>query len=149
MKKVILLFTILMTLALLSQAKPVYEFKTSYVTQLTNFNFRDQVTKIRQNTNYVSVVQFYKYNGKNMLIQMENLYLLQISSTNGLTSTMECSGLELLIAISILSFALKRVFKSTQLLKYILPHLSQPPPSLYLFKYLGGIYSLKSTKSCC
>jgi len=63
MKKDILLFTVLMALALLSAAKPVYDHKTSYVTQLTNFNFRDQVTKIRQNTNYVAIVHFYKYNG--------------------------------------------------------------------------------------
>lgn len=49
------------------QGKPIYDFKSSYVTQLTNFNFKDQVTKIRQNTNYVAVVQFYKYgDGKSL-----------------------------------------------------------------------------------
>ena len=42
-------------------AKAIYNFKTSYVTQLTDFNFKDQVTKIRQNTNYVAIVHFYKY----------------------------------------------------------------------------------------
>ncbi len=68
MKKDLLLFTILLSLALLSVAKPVYDHKTSYVTQLTNFNFRDQVTKIRQNTNYVAIVHFYKYNGKKFVI---------------------------------------------------------------------------------
>ena len=51
-------------LAALASAKPVYDFKTSYVTQLTNFNFKDQVTKIRQNTNYVAIVHFYKFDGK-------------------------------------------------------------------------------------
>lgn len=50
-------------LSVLVSAKPIYDFKVSYVTQLTDFNFKDQVTKIRQNTNYVSLVQFYKYNG--------------------------------------------------------------------------------------
>jgi|GWRWMinimDraft_6_1066014.scaffolds.fasta_scaffold53700_1 type II secretory pathway component PulC len=63
MNKVHLLL-LLISLQIASYAKPIYDFKTSYVTQLTNFNFKDQVTKIRQNTNYVAVVQFYKYNGK-------------------------------------------------------------------------------------
>jgi hypothetical protein len=43
--------------------KPIYDFSKSYVTQLTNFNFNDQINKIRQTTNYVSIVHFYKYNG--------------------------------------------------------------------------------------
>lgn len=55
---------VLTLLQITSFSKPIYDFKSSYVTQLTNFNFKDQVTKIRQNTNYVAVVQFYKYNGK-------------------------------------------------------------------------------------
>lgn len=42
-------------------AKPIYDFKKSYITNLTPFNFNDQVYKYRQNTHYVSVVQFYKY----------------------------------------------------------------------------------------
>jgi hypothetical protein len=54
---------VLAALLCLVDSKPVYNHKTSYVTQLTNFNFKDQVTKIRQNTNYVSVVQFYKFDG--------------------------------------------------------------------------------------
>jgi hypothetical protein len=54
---------VLVCLLAASSAKPIYDFKKSYVTQLTNFNFQNQVTKIRQNTNYVAVVQFYKYNG--------------------------------------------------------------------------------------
>ena len=66
MNKVHLLL-LLITLQM-AYAKPIYDFKTSYVTQLTNFNFKDQVTKIRQNTNYVAVVQFYKYNGKTISI---------------------------------------------------------------------------------
>lgn len=56
------LLYLLPLLLILNSAKPIYNFKTSYVTQLTNFNFKDQVTKIRQNTNYVAVVHFYKYN---------------------------------------------------------------------------------------
>lgn len=59
----ILLLLAVLCLLLPAQAKPIYDFKSSYVTQLTNFNFKDQVTKIRQNTNYVAVVQFYKYGG--------------------------------------------------------------------------------------
>lgn len=61
---IIILLLAVLCLLLPAQAKPIYEFKSSYVTQLTNFNFKDQVTKIRQNTNYVAVVQFYKYGGK-------------------------------------------------------------------------------------
>lgn len=54
---------LLLALGSLASGKAIYDFRSSYVTQLTNFNFKDQVTKIRQNTNYVAVVQFYKYNG--------------------------------------------------------------------------------------
>jgi hypothetical protein len=59
-------------LLVLVSSKAVYNHKVSYVTQLTDFNFKDQVTKIRQNTNYVSIVHFYKYNGIHSFIQMEN-----------------------------------------------------------------------------
>ena len=52
---------LLLSLVALALAKPVYNFKTSYVTQLTDFNFKNQVTKIRQNTNYVAIVHFYKF----------------------------------------------------------------------------------------
>ena len=52
---------LLLSLTALALAKPVYNFKTSYVTQLTDFNFKNQVTKIRQNTNYVAIVHFYKF----------------------------------------------------------------------------------------
>jgi predicted PurR-regulated permease PerM len=55
----VLLLTVLMAVAL---NKPVFDFTKSYVTQLTNFNFNDQINKIRQATNYVSLVLFYKYN---------------------------------------------------------------------------------------
>jgi len=59
-----ILLLVIATLLAVSMGKPVYNFKTSYVTQLTDFNFKDQVTKIRQNTNYVAIVHFYKFNGK-------------------------------------------------------------------------------------
>ncbi len=78
-------------LLLLASAKPIYDFKTSYITQLTDFNFRDQVTKIRQNTNSVSVVHFYKYDGKCVLIQMDSLSSSGKSSTNGPISTVVSS----------------------------------------------------------
>jgi len=42
------------------QSASIYDTKKSYVTQLTNFNFDNQVSKIRQNTNQVSIVHFYK-----------------------------------------------------------------------------------------
>ncbi len=44
-------------------SKPIYDHKKSYVTQLTSLNFKDQVEKIRQNTNYVSIVHYYKFAG--------------------------------------------------------------------------------------
>lgn len=44
----------------LALSKPIYDFKKSYVINLTPLNYADQVTKYRQNTNYVSIVQFYK-----------------------------------------------------------------------------------------
>lgn len=86
---------LVLILAVLAISKPIYDFKTSYVTQLTDFNFKDQVTKIRQNTNYVALVQFYKYNGNLDLIKMVNHWTLPISSMSGSTNTMECLGLGL------------------------------------------------------
>lgn len=86
------ILAILFLLGLLVSSKPVYDFKTSYVTQLTDFNFKDQVTKIRQNTNYVAIVQFYKYDGKDLSIQMGNLKASLNSSTNGFISTTGSSG---------------------------------------------------------
>lgn len=57
-----ILIILLISLSIISiTTKPIYNFKKSYVTQLTSFNFKDQVEKIRQNTNYVSLVHFYKY----------------------------------------------------------------------------------------
>ncbi len=46
-----------------AESKPIYNFKKSYVNHLTPINFKDQVEKIRQNTNYVAIVHYYKYNG--------------------------------------------------------------------------------------
>jgi hypothetical protein len=99
-----LLAAVLCLLAL-AQAKPIYDFRSSYVTQLTNLNFKDQVTKIRQNTNYVALVQFYKYAGKPPPIKMASPRPLPRSLMNGFMSTMESSGLALLIAMNTLSCA--------------------------------------------
>lgn len=55
---------VLLSLIVLSLGKSIYDHKKSYVINLTPLNYADQVTKYRQNTNYVSVVQFYKTNGK-------------------------------------------------------------------------------------
>lgn len=63
-----IIFLIILALFSLAVAKPIYVFKTSYVAQLTNLNFKEQVTKIRQNTNYVAVVHFYKYAGKPLIL---------------------------------------------------------------------------------
>ena len=72
MKAKILIPVLVLLLVSLAHAKPIYDFKTSYITQLTDFNFKDQVTKIRQNTNYVTLVQFYKFNGNIHTIQTAN-----------------------------------------------------------------------------
>lgn len=61
MNRSFMILAAVLALVGLALSKPIYNFKTSYVTQLTDFNFKDQVTKIRQNTNYVALVQFYKY----------------------------------------------------------------------------------------
>lgn len=57
-----------LSLILVCLSKPVYDLKKSYVINLTPLNYNDQVTKYRQNTNYVSVVQFYKYAGTREII---------------------------------------------------------------------------------
>lgn len=59
---------VLLGLIFLSLSKSIYDFKKSYVINLTPLNYADQVTKYRQNTNYVSVVQFYKASGKRKVI---------------------------------------------------------------------------------
>ena len=137
MQRTPIFLLLLLCLSISSLAKPIYDFKSSYVTQLTNFNFKDQVTKIRQNTNYVAVVHFYKYNGNASVRQMGNRsHLLRILII-GSISTMEFLGLEPLIAISIVSFAHRRVLLSSLQLKFILLLLFQLQPSLYLFADLG------------
>ncbi len=58
------LFLVLAVLLVsLINSASIYNTKKSYVTQLTNFNFENQVSKIRQNTNQVSIVHFYKESG--------------------------------------------------------------------------------------
>lgn len=104
----LILLAVLLAMFSLTEGKPIYDFRSSYVTQLTNFNFKDQVTKIRQNTNYVAVVQFYKYNGKSMLIQMANHCPLLKNSMNGFMNITESSGSEQLIAMSTPNSALMR-----------------------------------------
>lgn len=59
MKKTILILSLLA----LSLSKPIYNFKTSFLTNLTPLNFADQVSKYRQNTHYVSVVHFFQSSG--------------------------------------------------------------------------------------
>ena len=87
-------------LAIITHSKPVYDYHNSYITQLTQINFKDQVTKIRQNTNYVSVVHFYKYNGKHRVTQTELPSREWKSSPSGSTSTTESSVSEQLTATS-------------------------------------------------
>lgn len=131
---------LLLCLAISSFAKPIYDFKSSYVTQLTNFNFKDQVTKIRQNTNYVAVVHFYKYNGRHSIRQMANLFPSLRILIIGLISTMGSLGLEPLIAINIVSFAPMRVSLFSLHSKFILLPLFLPRLSLYIFPHLGRFF---------
>jgi thiol-disulfide isomerase/thioredoxin len=57
------LLVFLQGLLVCSVSKSVYDHSKSHITPLTNFNFNDQINKIRQSTNYVSLVHFYKYEG--------------------------------------------------------------------------------------
>lgn len=58
---------LVVTFLAVALAKPVYEHSKSNVMPLTNFNFNDQISKIRQTTNYVSIVHFYKHaDGKSL-----------------------------------------------------------------------------------
>jgi hypothetical protein len=69
MNKSLSILVIVALTLLLVDSKPIYDFKTSYITQLTYINFKDQVSKIRQNTNYVSIVHYYKYSGNLLFIK--------------------------------------------------------------------------------
>lgn len=62
-RAILLICVILSITLLITDSKPIYNFKKSYVTQLTSFNYNNQVQKIRQNTKYVTIVHFYKYDG--------------------------------------------------------------------------------------
>ena len=102
-----ILFILVVTVA----GKPIYDFKVSYVTQLTDFNFKDQVTKIRQNTNYVSIVQFYKYDGSSFFTQMVNLFSSFLKWISGSTNTTVCSGLVQLIVKNTRRFVRRKELK--------------------------------------
>jgi hypothetical protein len=54
-------FLIFSTMVLCLSATPIYDHNKSNVTPLTNFNFNDQVNKIRQTTNYVNIIHFDKH----------------------------------------------------------------------------------------
>lgn len=117
-----------LALVVISLGKPVYDFKKSYVINLTPLNFADQVSKYRQNTNYVSIVQFYKYSGTNYFIQMVNLLHLYHKWTNGPTNSEEFLGLEPLIVMNIKVSARKKESLNIQLSKLFLQCLSQFSP---------------------
>jgi len=138
---------ILCLLAILVTSKPIYDFKKSYVTQLTPINFKDQVTKIRQNTNYVSIVHFYKESGINAYIQMVSLKAELLSSTSGSTSTTVFSGLELLIARSFPSCALINQFQCFRRIRCILLFPSHLQQSQYPSQHTDRLLNLKSTKT--
>lgn len=117
-----------LALVVISLGKPVYDFKKSYVINLTPLNFADQVSKYRQNTNYVSIVQFYKYSGTNYFIQMVNLLHLYHKWTSGPTNSEEFLGLEPLIVMNIKVSARKKESLNNQLSKLFLQCLSQFSP---------------------
>lgn len=145
----ILTLTVLLALTMVALSKPVYDHKTSYVTQLTDFNFKDQVTKIRQNTNYVSLVQFYKYDGNTSSTQTGNPSPSPNSSTNGCTNTTASSESEQSIATPTPNYARRRTSKCTPPSRYIPPHQCPRLPSPYSTLYVVIIYSLKSAESSC
>jgi hypothetical protein len=101
-------FLALVCLSGVVQGKAIYDFRSSYVTQLTNLNFKDQVTKIRQNTNYVAVVQFYKYGGRAGLMQMGSRWPSPKSLMGGCMSITVSSESGLSTAMSTPNFVPKR-----------------------------------------
>lgn len=113
-----ILFILVVTVA----GKPIYDFKVSYVTQLTDFNFKDQVTKIRQNTNYVSIVQFYKYDGKCSPMKIASPCSLLLKLTIGSTNTTVCSRLEQLTVSNTLRFARMKQWKCSLPSRFTLQH---------------------------
>jgi thioredoxin-like negative regulator of GroEL len=58
------ILTLLAALAIVTlvQGADIYNYKKSYITPLTQLNFKNQVSKIRETTNMVSIVHFYKEN---------------------------------------------------------------------------------------
>ena len=124
----------LLSLILVSLSKPVYDLKKSYVINLTPLNYNDQVTKYRQNTNYVSVVQFYKYSGTNDLIfQMASHSHSQLTWINGRISLEEFLELVLLIVMNIPHYARKRESPNILHLKSSLQTLSPSSFSKYFY----------------
>ncbi len=55
---------ILLSILAVSIGKPIYEAKKSYVTPIKKLNYDVNLVKGRTNSNYVSIVHFFKYNGK-------------------------------------------------------------------------------------
>lgn len=94
--------------------KPVYDHSKSNIQPLTNLNFNDQVSKIRQSTNYVSIVHFYKYNGNIILIQTRNHSNLALSSTSGPTSIRASSKLEQSTVSNMPNFAERKTSQNSQ-----------------------------------
>ena len=120
--KTVISAVVLLVLATIAIGKPVYNHKTSYVTQLTDFNFKDQVTKIRQNTNYVSIVQFYKYDGKCSPMKIASPCSLLLKLTIGSTNTTVCSRLEQLTVSNTLRFARMKQWKCSLPSRFTLQH---------------------------
>lgn len=59
-----LLFYLLIALYFTSCfCKIIYNTKKSYIIPITRLNFDSQVSKIRQTTKMITIVQYYKYNG--------------------------------------------------------------------------------------
>ncbi|KRX05654.1 Thioredoxin-like fold [Pseudocohnilembus persalinus] len=57
MNKIILFLVLAMVLI---NARELYDHNKSYITPITNFNFGQQINKIRETTNQVSIVHYYK-----------------------------------------------------------------------------------------
>lgn len=98
--------TIFLTLIQLLVGKLIYDFKKSYVINLTPNNYVDQISKYRQNTNYVSIVQFYKYSGIkiSLILQIVNHYNLYLKWIIGQLTIEVFLELEQQIVINIKNF---------------------------------------------
>ena len=71
LKSPLLIFLCVFSLVLIDvHAKSIYNTKKSYITPINKLNFEAQVTKTRETTKNIIIIQYYKFNGKFFLINL-------------------------------------------------------------------------------